>query len=128
MVVHHRHHGVLHSLLLGGQAFVEVLAQLVSQGLDDKLGVGDLLSVVLDEGKETALGTELVAVVNVLERIRRKELGSEKPGSPRERDVEIRDIFGPAPPFQTNNRGESPMGTILSAQYTIGVMTTVGEK
>jgi hypothetical protein len=67
MILDHGDHGVLNVLLLGRQALVHVLLELLGQGLDDDVGVADLLAVQLDEGQEAALGAELGVVGNILE-------------------------------------------------------------
>ena len=66
MILDHGDHCVLNVLLLGCQALVHVLLELLGQGLDDDVGVADLLAVQLDEGQEAALGAELGVVGNIL--------------------------------------------------------------
>ena len=55
MILDHGDHCVLNVLLLIGQTLVRILLELLGQGLDDDVGVADLLSVQLDEGQEAAL-------------------------------------------------------------------------
>ena len=67
VVLHHRHHGVLHVLLVGREVDTGVLlAELGGQLLDDEVGVADLLAVELDEGEESPLGPQFRVVVDVL--------------------------------------------------------------
>ncbi len=66
MILDHGDHRVLNVLLFGGQSFVHVLVELLCQGLDDDVGVADLLPVQLDERKKAALGAELGVVGNIL--------------------------------------------------------------
>jgi hypothetical protein len=68
MVIHEGDHGVLHAHLLRAHTVVHVLLELGGQGLDDELGVSDLLSVELDERQQAALRAELVVVVDILEK------------------------------------------------------------
>lgn len=67
MIVNHGHHGVLHTELILAHAFIHVLVQFLAQGLDDEFGIGDFLSVVLDERQETTLGSQFAIVVHILE-------------------------------------------------------------
>ena len=66
MVVHEGVHGVEDALLFLGEVLVHLLVELGAEGVDDELGVGDLLAVQLDEGQEAALGAELAAVLDIL--------------------------------------------------------------
>ena len=76
MILDHCDHRVLHILLLVGQALVRVLLELLGQGLDDDVGVADLLAVQLHEGQEAALRAELRVVGNVLKVARNLLLGT----------------------------------------------------
>ncbi len=67
VVVNHGNHGVLDSKLILSQARVQVLLQLLAQGLDDDLRVRDLLAVELHEGQKAALGPQLAIVRDILE-------------------------------------------------------------
>ena len=77
MVVHEGVHGVKDALLLLGEVLVHLLVELGAEGVDDELGVGDLLTVQLDEGQEAALGAELAAVLDILgKKERRLKMGA----------------------------------------------------
>ena len=77
MVVHEGVHGVKDALLLLGEVLVHLLVELGAEGVDDELGVGDLLAVQLDEGQEAALGAELAAVLDILgKKERRLKMGA----------------------------------------------------
>ena len=71
VIVRHGDHGVGDVELLLAEALVDVLLQGLAQLLDDELGVGDLLAVVLHEGQHATLGTELAIVVDILKKEKR---------------------------------------------------------
>lgn len=66
VVVNHGHHSVLNSHLVASHSLIHVLVQLLAQGLDDELRVGDFLTIQLNEGQKTTLGTEFAIVVHIL--------------------------------------------------------------
>ena len=67
MVLHHGNHRVLDVLLVRSQLSWHLLLELLGQGLDDHVAVGDLLSVELNEGQEALLGAVLALVVHILQ-------------------------------------------------------------
>ena len=68
MILHHGDHGMLDILLFGAQAGSGVfLAKLGRQFLDDNVGIANLLSIQLHEGKQAPLRSEFGVMVDVLQ-------------------------------------------------------------
>lgn len=66
MIVQHRLEGMADALLLGGQAKVEILVEVLAQLAQDHLNILDLLAVQLDERQLTLLRLVPQLVVDVL--------------------------------------------------------------